>query len=97
MFLDGMGERESIASELSDTVFFSDLRNVKMPPFSRMEKNGTSFYLVPFNRGKQTLGFAKIETPRRIVFHYKHNGKYSEHKCKTLHEAKAYLIKTFVQ
>lgn len=97
MFLDGMGERESIASELSETVFFGDLRNVKMTPYSKMEKNGESFYIVPFNRGKQTLGFIKIETPRRIVFHYKHNGKYAEQKCKSLYEAKTFLIRSFVQ
>lgn len=97
MFLAGMGERESIASELSETVFFSDLRNVKMSPYSRIEKNGESSYVVPFNRGRSLLGFARVETPKRIVFHYKDGGKYKEQKFKSLHEAKSFIVRTFVK
>ena len=94
-FRDGMGERESIASELSETIFFSDLKRIDASekPYRRIQTAQESFYFVPFGRSSDTLGFAKVVTPRNIVIEYGAKQK----KVKNVYEAKKFLIQTFVR
>ena len=67
MFLDGMGERESIASQLSETVYFCDLRPNGVKPYVKITKEDETYYCVPFvSRDNEIVGVIRVHRPLRI-------------------------------
>lgn len=97
-FRNGMGERESIASELSETILFSDLRrfDASEKPYKRVQTAQESFYSVPFGRSSLSCGSVKVVSPRNIVIEYRISEKTIQKKVKNVYEAKTFLIRTFV-
>jgi hypothetical protein len=97
-FRNGMGERESIASELSETVLFGDLKRIKaaQTPYKRIQTAQESFYFVPFGRSSELFGFVKVVSPKNIVIRYRVSEKTKQKKVGNLYEAKRFLVQNFV-
>lgn len=98
LFLDSMGPRESIACQLQDTVRFGDLDRIKATrkKYSKISREGKTFYMVPFGRSAESYGFVAIESPKKIVFHYMKNGKKILRNTRNLSEAKWFMVAEFV-
>ena len=98
LFLDGMGPRESIACQLQDTVRFGDLDRITAARknYSKVSREGKTFYMVPFGRTPKSYGFVAVESPNKIVFHYMKNGKKTLRNTKNLSEAKWFMTAEFV-
>jgi len=97
-FLDGMGPRESIACQLQDTVRFGglDTINAAKKNYSKIVREGKSFYIVPFGQSSKMYGFVAVESPTKIVFHYVKNGKKLKRNTRYLSEAKWFMVDEFV-
>lgn len=98
LFLEGMGPRESIASQLQDTVIFGDLSRIKSAQknYMKTSRQGKSFYMVPFGRSAKSYGFVAVESPTKIVFHYVKNGKKCVRNTRNLDEARWFMTAEFV-
>lgn len=95
-FLDsmtGQGPRESIAVELSETIFFGDLGRIKAAQsiYTKVQNKDESFYMIPFGKSKNFYGYAKVEGPRKILFRYRVRGKTIERKVGSVYDAKRLL------
>lgn len=92
MFLTGMGERESIACALSETVYFGDLRPNGCKPYSKITKDGTSFYTVPFaSKPNNFLGVIRVITPKKIEVEYSENKKITKIVFRNIGDVKGFF------
>lgn len=99
MFLDGMGERESIASQLSETVYFCDLRPSGVKPYVKITTKDDSYYSVPFvSRNGEIVGIIRIHQPLRIeVKIYVGDQEPKLIKFRHMDDVKSFLIQDVIQ
>jgi len=97
-YYEGMGPRRSIVHELNDTIFFGDLYRIKDAGRSfKMKTARGDCYALPFGRSKNSYGAILVHHPSRIEVVYRENGVDRKNLCRTVHEAKRFLIMKFVQ
>lgn len=98
MFSAGMSERRFVAEQISDTLFFGDLKRLKIAQqnFKRVETGNQTYYILHFGRSAEMFGFVRIDTPRRMSVHYTVADERKEKKFTSLYELKSFLVNEFV-
>jgi len=96
MYLEGMGPRQSIASELMDTIRFGGIDRIKGTGYSKRKLDKGDGYVVSFGRGKQEFGAVIIRAPRNLEVKTSVNGSKSSAKFKSVYEVKRFLIRNFI-
>jgi hypothetical protein len=100
MFLEGMGPRQSIASELLDTVRFGGLDKIKAtrngPGYTKRQVGNGDAYVIPFGTSGKEFGAVLVRAPKSIEVRMSINGKKSSKKFKSCYETKRFLIQAFV-
>jgi hypothetical protein len=97
-FKSGMGPRESIASELLDTIRFGALDKINgAGVYYKRKFEGSDAYVVPFGQNKYFYGAVIIYSPNKINIRYKLNDEAHNMNVRNLHEAKTYIVKRFIQ
>jgi hypothetical protein len=100
MFLEGMGPRQSIASELLDTVRFGGLDKIKAtrngPGYTKRQVDNGDAYVIPFGTSGKEFGAVLVRSPKSIEVRMSINGKKSSKKFKSCYETKRFLIQAFV-
>lgn len=100
MFLEGMGPRQSIASELLDTVRFGGLDKIKATRigrgYTKQKVDNGDAYVIPFGTSEKEFGVVLVRAPKLIEVRMAINGKKSSKKFKSAYETKRFLIQMFV-
>lgn len=98
MYIDGMGPRESIASELQDTIRFGGIAKIRAASkgYSKMSKGMKSYYMLPFGTSKNLYGYVQIDTPTSIAIHYRVDGLYKTKRTRNVHDAKRFMVQEFI-
>jgi len=100
MFFEGMGPRQSIASEILDTVRFGGLDKIKAtrmgPGYAKRKVDNGDAYVIPFGTSGKEFGAVLVRAPKSIEVRMVINGKKSSKKFKSAYETKRFLIQAFV-
>jgi len=100
MFLEGMGPRQSIASELLDTVRFGGLDKIKAtrigPGYQKKNVDKGDAYVIPFGTSGKEFGAILVRAPKNIEVRTCVNGIKSSKKFRTAYEVKQFLIRSFI-
>ena len=100
MFFEGMGPRQSIASEILDTVRFGGLDKIKAtrmgPGYTKRKVDKGDAYVIPFGTSGQEFGAVLVRAPKSIEVRMCINGKKSSQKFKSSYEVKRFLIRSFI-
>jgi hypothetical protein len=94
---EGMGPRRSIVHELNDTIFFGDLYRIKDAGRHRKLKTEKGdCYSLPFGRSKDLFGTILVHSPSKIEIVYRDSGTNRKNLCRSVFEAKRFLVSKFV-
>jgi hypothetical protein len=97
-FKPGMGLRESIASELLDTIRFGSLDKINgAGTYYKRRFEDKDAYVVPFGQNKYFYGAVVIYSAGKINIRYKLNNEAQNVNVRNLSEAKEYIVKRFIQ
>jgi hypothetical protein len=98
MYLEGMGPRQSIATELLDTVRFGGLNKIKgATGYSKKQVDRGDAYVIPFGTSSQSFGAILVRAPNKIEVKTSVNGKRATSKFRYAYEVKKFLIWNFIQ
>lgn len=98
LYLEGMGPRQSIATEILDTIRFGGLDKIKGATGYRKQKlDRGDAYVIPFGKSKDLYGVVVIHTPKNIEVAYKVNGQNRIQKLRYASEVKRMLVQRFIQ
>lgn len=98
MYFDGMGPRQSIATEILDTVRFGALDRIKGATGYRKQKlDKGDAYVIPFGLSKDCFGAVLVKAPNKVEVQYKINGKKFVKSFRYTSEVKSFLVKQFIQ
>lgn len=99
-YLDGMGPRQSIASEILDTVRFGGLDKIKAARtdrgYQKRQVDNGDAYVIPFGLSGKQFGAVLVRSPKVIEVRTCINDKKSSQKFRSAYEAKLFLIRSFV-
>jgi len=96
-YLDGMGPRQSIASELLDTVRFGGIDRIKgANGYAKKKLTVGDAYVVPFGTSKDSFGAILIRAPKNIEVKTSVNGSKSSQRFKSVYDVKRFLIRNFI-
>lgn len=97
MYFEGMGPRQSIATEILDTVKFGALDKIKAANGYRKQKvDRGDAYVIPFGLSKECYGAVLVKAPKNLEVRYEVNGKRFSKSFKYADEVKKFLIKSFM-
>jgi hypothetical protein len=100
MFLEGMGPRQSIASEILDTVRFGGLDKIKAtrmgPGYTKRKVDKGDAYVIPFGTSGDEFGAVLVRAPKNLEVKFSVNGKKFSQKFKSSYEVKRFLIRSFI-
>lgn len=97
MYLENMGPRQSIASELLDTIRFGDLDRIRgSGSYAKKSLDNGDAYVIPFGKSKEFYGAVLVHTPKSIEVKYIQNKKTRSVKFKRLYEVKQFFCKELV-
>ena len=98
LYIEGMGPRQSIATEVLDTVRFGGLDKIKGANGYRKQKvDRGDAYVIPFGVSKNLFGAVIIKTPKNIDVVYRVNGLQRVQNLRYAEEVKRFLVKRFIQ
>jgi len=97
-FLDGMGPRQSMATEILDTIRFGALDRIKGANGYRKQRlDKGDAYVIPFGLSKDCYGAVLVKAPKNLEVQYKVNGKRYAMSFKYASEVKSFLVKKFIE
>ncbi len=98
MYFEGMGPRQSIATEILDTVRFGGLDKIKgATGYLKQKLDKGDAYVIPFGISKNLYGAVFIKTPKKIDVVYRVNGQQRVQTLRYCEEVKRFLVKRFIQ
>ena len=98
IFHEGMGPRQSIATEILETVRFGALDRIKGANGYRKQKlDRGDGYVIPFGLSSQCFGAVIVKSPKNIEVKYAVNGKRSSVSFKKPYDAKRFLVRKFIE
>ena len=98
LYLENMGPRQSIASEILDTIRFGDLDRIKSAGTYVKKKLDASSdaYVLHFGRSKDFYGAVLVHKPNSIEVKLVNAGRKKSMKFKRLTEVKQYFCKSLI-
>ena len=98
LYLENMGPRQSIASEILDTIRFGDLDRIKSAgTYVKKKLDATSdAYVLHFGRSKDFYGAVLVHKPNSIEVKLVSDGRKKSMKFKRLAEVKQYFCKSCI-
>jgi len=98
MYLEGMGPRQSIASEVLDTIKFGALDLIKgAGSYSKKLIDKGDAYVIPFGTSKNFYGAVIVRNPKSIEVRYIVNQKKQSYFSKSCDDTKRFLVRNFIQ
>jgi hypothetical protein len=98
LYLEGMGPRQSMATEILDTVRFGALDRIKgANGYSKQKLDKGDAYVIPFGLSKECFGAVLVKAPKNLEVQYKVNGKRFNKSFKYASEVKSFLVREFIQ
>lgn len=98
MYFEGMGPRQSIASEILDTVRFGGLNKIKATNVGYTKKvvDKGDAYVIPFGVSSEEFGAVVVRAPKNIEVRTSVCGVKSSKRFRSSYEVKRFLIQTFI-
>jgi hypothetical protein len=98
MYIDGMGQRQSMAVEILDTVRFGGLDKIKgATGYAKRKLDNGDAYVIPFGLSKRLFGIVVISTPKKLYITYRLNNKDKTVRMTNAWEVKRFLVNRFIQ
>lgn len=97
LYLEGMGPRQSIATEVLDTVMFGGLNKLSDVGYRKRRLDKGDAYVIKFAKSKDCYGAVLIRTPKRIQVAYRDKGLQLVQEFKYADQVKRFLVKRFIQ
>lgn len=97
IYLENMGPRQSIASEVLDTIRFGDLDRIRgAGSYAKKSLDNGDAYVIPFGKSKEFYGAVLVHTPKSIEIKYIQNTYTKNVKFRNLREVKQFFCSKLI-